>query len=158
MTTHSAFWSALGVAFLVVTMVCAPARDAEPTVCLELERSPAVKSDNAPLERNILLFRAADLGCARFARTLLDAGAAVEARDRFGAMPLAHAARAGHLDLVRLLLAHGAPIDARDLAGSTALYAAAENDRLAVMRELLEKGADASPQGRDGVRPVAAAD
>ncbi|HML14482.1 MAG TPA: ankyrin repeat domain-containing protein, partial [Xanthobacteraceae bacterium] len=103
-----------------------PAQAVEPPVCLELERSPALTSDNASLERNILLFRAADLGCARVARTLLDAGGSVEARDREGAMPLAHAARAGHLDLVRLLLAAGAPIDARDLAGSTALYAAAE--------------------------------
>ena len=58
---------------------------------------------------------------ARSSRRLLDAGASLEARDRLGAMPLAHAARAGHVALVELFLANGAPIDARNLAGATAL-------------------------------------
>src|SRR5690242_3349810 len=72
-------------------------------------------------------------------------------------MPLAHAARAGHLALVDLFLAEGAAIDARNLAGATALYAAVENDRLPVVARLLAKGADPSLTGRSALTPLAAA-
>jgi uncharacterized protein len=147
--------TALALAFLGAAIVCALARDVEPPACLDLERAFSPKAELSSLQINAQLFRAADRNCGRLARMLLDAGGSVEARDRLGAMPLAHAARAGHLPLVRLLLERGAPIDARDLAGSTALYAAAENDRLAVLRELLEKGADPNLPGRSG--PLAAA-
>ena len=46
------------------------------------------------------------------ATELLDDGASVDARDRFGARPLSHTARFGHLQMIDLLLAHGAPIAA----------------------------------------------
>jgi ankyrin repeat protein len=39
---------------------------------------------------------------------MLDHGASVDARDRFGARPLSHAARFGHLQMVDLLLARDA--------------------------------------------------
>src|SRR5215471_16316334 len=148
MTSRSIGPPVFSAVVLLATVICTPAQAAEPAACLDLERAFSSKAELSSLEINARLFRAADLGCVRFARTLLDAGASIEARDRLGAMPLAHAARAGHLELVRLLLAEGAAIDARDLAGSTALYAAAENDKLAMIRELLEKGADANLPGR----------
>src|SRR5438105_2883875 len=157
MTRRSIWPPAFSAAVLLAAVICTPAYAAEPTACLDLERAFSPKAVLSSLELNAQLFRAAGLGCVRFARALIAAGASVEARDRLGAMPLTHAARAGHLELVRLLIVQGAPIDARDLNGSTALYAAAENDRLAVVRELLEKGADANLPGRSGVTPLAAA-
>jgi hypothetical protein len=75
---------------------------------------------------SLALFSAADGNCIGLATELLDDGASVDARDRFGARPLSHAARFGHLEMVDLLLARGAPTDARNLAGATALYFAAE--------------------------------
>src|SRR5690242_15148231 len=126
--------------------------------CREIiRRFDLIAADAGSLERNNALFSAADKGCLPFARRLLDAGASLAARDRFGAMPLAHAARAGHKALVDLFLAEGAAIDARNLAGATALYAAADNDRAPIAGLLLEKGADPNLPGRSGVTALAAA-
>jgi ankyrin repeat protein len=126
--------------------------------CGELDRRfEFTQQDITSLQLNILLFSAADHGCEATAARLLEAGASVEARDRLGAMPLAHAAKAGHSALIELLLRHGAPINARSIAGSTALFAAAENDRLAAVRLLLDKGADVNLPGRSGLTPIAAA-
>jgi uncharacterized protein len=124
---------------------------ASDAACRELERAfDLVKLDISSVQLNAILFSAAGKGCEPLARRLLAAGAALVARDRRGAMPLAHAAQSGQVALVELLLAHGALIDARNLAGSTALHAAAENDRLAVVRLLLDKGADPTLPGRSG--------
>jgi len=105
----------------------------------------------------LTLFSAADGDCIELATELLDDGASVDARDRFGARPLSHAARFGHLEMVDLLLAHGAPIDARNLVGATALYFAAEGGHTSVVQRLIERGADVNVTGRSGVSPVAAA-
>jgi ankyrin repeat protein len=109
------------------------------------------------MEVSLVLFSAADENCTELATELLNYGASVDARDRFGARPLSHAARSGHLDMVDLLLAHGAPINARNLAGATALYFAAERGHVAVAQRLIERGADVKLTGRSGVSPVAAA-
>ena len=88
---------------------------------------------------------------------MLEAGASLEARDRFGAKPLSHAAAAGQIEIVALFLDHGAPIDARDLDGSTALFKAAETGRLTIVKLLVEHGADVDLPGRSGVTPLSAA-
>jgi ankyrin repeat protein len=134
-----------------------PAGSADAAVCLEIGRKFNLTRDISSLQLNLLLFSAADKGCELLARRLLVEGAAVDARDSRGAMPLARAARSGRLVLVDLLVDHGAPINARDIVGSTALYDAAENDRVSVVRRLLEKGADPNLPGRSGVSPLAAA-
>ncbi len=107
-------------------------------------------------EVSLALFSAADENCTGLATELLDGGASVDARDRFGARPLSHAARNGHLEMVELLLARGAPINARNLAGATALYYAAERGHVAVLQRLIEQGADVKLTGRSGLSPVAA--
>src|ERR1700704_2678323 len=88
---------------------------------------------------------------------LLDYGASLDARDRFGARPLSHAARSGHLEMVDLLLARGAPINARSLADATALYFAAEGGHTPIVQRLIERGADVKLTGRSGISPIAAA-
>ena len=135
-----------------------PAPAAENASCRELERAfDLIKPDITALQLNSALFSAADAGCVEFARRLLTGGASLEARDRVGAMALAHAARAGQRAVVELFLAEGAPIDARALSGSTALYLAAESERPATVAALLAKGADPNLTGRSGVTPLAAA-
>lgn len=116
-----------------------------------------IAADADSLQKNVALFGAAEAGCEPLARRLLSAGASLAARDRFGAMALAHAARGGHAALVELFLADGAAIDARNIDGATALYAATENDRLPVVTLLLAKGADATLTGRSDLTPLAAA-
>jgi ankyrin repeat protein len=152
--------SAVSVAGLVLACLFAAksAWAVEAATCRELERRfDLIKADLVSIQRNSALFSAADAGCEEFARRLLAAGASLAARDRLGAMPLAHAARAGQRALVELFLAKGAQFDGRDISGSTALYLAAESERPAAVASLLAKGADPNIPGRSGATPLAAA-
>jgi ankyrin repeat protein len=151
------------VVFLCLTAIAvlnaasvAPAAESER--CQELgRRFRTEKPQISAIEVSLALFAAADENCIVLAAKLLDFGASVDARDRFGARPLSHAARFGHLDMVDLLLARGAPIDARNLAGATALYFAAEGGHVLVAQRLMERGANVKLTGRSGISPVAAA-
>ena len=126
--------------------------------CGEIERNyDLVKAEAVSVQINIALFAAADRGCEALASKLLDAGASLLARDRRGAMPLAHAARGGHRKLVELFLAKGAPIDARNVDGGTALFAAAEAEKHSTVALLLSDGADPNLTGRSGLTALIAA-
>ncbi len=147
-----------GIVGLVLLPVLRPARAAEPATCRELERNfDQIKRDMISIQLNATLFAVADAGCDAFAQRLLTAGASLAARDRLGAMPLAHAAQAGQRAVVELFLAQGAAIDARDLDGSTALYKAAQAERPATVALLLAKGANPNLPGHSGVTALAAA-
>jgi uncharacterized protein len=131
---------------------------AESERCLELARRFEItKAHITAIEVSLTLFATVDANCTALTTNLLDAGASVDARDRFGARPLSHAARFGHLAMVELLLARGAPINARNLAGATALFVAVEGDNKAVAQRLIERGADVNLTGRSGLTPLAAA-
>jgi uncharacterized protein len=153
---HGAILSSIGIAVLSAVSVAALAADSER--CQELgRRFQTAKPQITAIEVSSALFSAADGNCIALATELLDYGASVDARDRFGARPLSHAARFGHLGMVDLLLARGAPINARNLAGATALYFAAEGGHVSVTQRLIERGADVKLTGRSGISPVAAA-
>jgi uncharacterized protein len=142
----------------ITVLNAAAALAAESERCQELgRRFRAEKPKITAIEVSLVLFSAADRNCIGLATELLDYGASVDARDRFGARPLSHAARFGNLEMVDLLLAHGAPIDARNLAGATALYFAAEGGHVSVAKRLVERGANVILTGRGGISPVAAA-
>src|SRR5436305_15109882 len=90
---------ALALAFLACT-ANAQTRAAESFACREAERRyESIKSEITPVQLNATLFAASDKGCEPLARALLAAGASLEARGRFGAMPLNVAARCGPLGL-----------------------------------------------------------
>lgn len=145
-------------AAIAVLGVASAALAADSERCQELGRRYRIaKPQITAIEVSLTLFSAADGNCVALATELLDDGASVDARDRFGARPLSHAARFGHPEMVDLLLARGAPIDARNLAGATALYFAAEAGRTSVAQKLIERGADVKLTGRSGISPVAAA-
>ena len=134
------------------------ARAADSERCQELgRRFEIAKPQITAIEVSLTLFSAVDGNCIGMATELLDHGASVDARDRFGARPLSHAARFGHLQMVDLLLARDAPINARNLAGATALFFAAEGGHTLIAQRLIERGADVKLVGRSGVSPVAAA-
>src|SRR3954454_23492895 len=85
-------------AALYAGLASVPAYSAESSACREIERRfELVKPEMTSVQLNATLFQAADKGCEPLARALLAAGATVEARDRLGAMPLAYAARSGHV-------------------------------------------------------------
>ena len=156
MYRRGAILCSVGIAVLSAISAAALAADSER--CQELGRKlQAAKPQISAIEISLALFSAADANCIALATDLLDHGASVDARDRFGARPLSHAARFGHLEMVDLLLARGAPIDARNLAGATALYFAAEGGHVRVADRLIGLGADVNLTGRSGISPVAAA-
>lgn len=155
MYRHVVFLCSITIAVLSAASA-AGAADSER--CQELgRRFEIAKPQITAIEVSLTLFSAVDANCIALASELLDHGASVDARDRFGARPLSHAARSGHLEMVDLLLARGAPIDARNLAGATALYFAAEGSHPPVAQRLIERGADVNLVGRSGVSPVSAA-
>ena len=131
---------------------------ADVKICQALEqRYEQIERSATTLEVNAMLFSAAENGCEPLAKTLLDAGASLEARDGRGFNPLARAAKSGQKEIVALFLDRGAQIDARSLEGATALYEAAETGRLPIVRELVDRGANISLAGRSGITPLAAA-
>lgn len=98
------------------------------------------------------LRRAAASGNVKAVRSLLDRGADVRTRTRYGETPLALAARRGSEKTVRLLLERGADPNAMDVAGATALWWVAARDgvmpnRAALAGLLLSHGADANAHG-----------
>ena len=131
---------------------------ADSGACRALEqRYDQIKTAASSIERNTLVFSAAPQDCVGLAQVLLKDGASLEARDRFGNMPLAIAAREGKLGLVNLFIDNKANVDARNLEGSTALFLAAENERVAAAKILLDHGADANLTGRSAIAPLGAA-
>ncbi len=147
----------LRAAVIVAVSTAATAAAADPDRCLELNRRYEVsKPQISAIEVSLTLFSAVDRNCAGLVTQLLDQGASLDARDRFGARPLSHAAKSGHLEMVDLLLARGAPIDARNLAGATALFIAAEGGNAPIVQRLIARGADVNLAGRSGVSPVSA--
>jgi len=71
---------------------------------------------------------------------LLDQGADVNAKFRYGTTALFKAAERGHVEIVKLLLARGADATVKDtFYGATALTWALDSDRLEVVTVLLEK-------------------
>ncbi len=99
---------------------------------------------------------AGDLGKAR---TLLVAGAVVDARDDAGRTPLMLAAHAGNLPLVEALLAAGADVNASAEGGWTATSLAVYNAEAKrgfaeVVRTLVDAGANIESAIGYGVRPL----
>ncbi|SMF54237.1 Ankyrin repeat [Tistlia consotensis] len=115
------------------------------------------KADGERRELDFLLFDAAGRGCLAEAETLVEAGAAIEARDRFGNTPLLIAARMGHEDLVAYLLGQHAAVGQTNLAGSSALLRAVLAGRRKVVELLLSAGADPNLANKQGVTPLDAA-
>ncbi|GFR44213.1 hypothetical protein Agub_g5400, partial [Astrephomene gubernaculifera] len=87
--------------------------------------------------RSTPLHTASERGDAGGVRHLLDAGAAVDARDTAGSTPLFLASEAGHMEVVTRLLAAGADLRQSNAAGETPLYIASLRGHLGCVKELL---------------------
>jgi ankyrin repeat protein len=78
---------------------------------------------------------------------LLDAGAAVDAKDEHGQTALMNAARDGHTAVVRLLVARGAALDHTAKYNLSAIMLAVINGRDAIVGVLADAGADLTIKG-----------
>lgn len=101
------------------------------------------QAQNPKQELNDQLFEAARKGDAAAVTALLDKGAEVNAKFRYGTTALFKAAERGNTEVVKVLLARGADVSVKDtFYGATAMTWALDNDHLEVVRALLEKSGD----------------
>lgn len=103
---------------------------------------------------NEQLYEAARKGDVAEVKAVLDRGADVNAKFRYGATALFKAAERGHTEVVRLLIERGADVNVKDtFYGATAISWAVQKGHTGVVRAILAKSADeAGDVLLDGVR------
>ena len=101
-----------------------------------------------------LMLEFAKTGNVAGIRTLLAAGADVDAADASGFTPLHLAAVEGHADVATALLAAGAYIEAETEHGFTPLHYAAFRGQVDVVTALLAAGAYPEAEAEGGVTPL----
>jgi hypothetical protein len=87
-----------------------------------------------------VLLKAASQGHLEIVQWLLQHGATLTEKDRYGNIALFLAASNGHLETVQWLLQHGACLDEKNKNGNTALFLAALKGHLANVQWLLSEG------------------
>ncbi|HWN09189.1 MAG TPA: ankyrin repeat domain-containing protein [Pyrinomonadaceae bacterium] len=102
----------------------------------------ATLAQDSKQQLNDQLWEAARGGDAAAVTALLDKGADVNAKFRYGATALFKAAERGNVDVVKVLLARGADATVKDsFYGATAMTWALSNKHIEVVRAILEKDA-----------------
>ncbi len=100
----------------------------------------ATQNQTSQQQLNDQFWEAVRKGDAATVTTLLDKGADVNAKFRYGTTALFKAAERGNLEIVKILLARGADVSVKDtFYGATAMTWALDNGHVDVIRELLEK-------------------
>ncbi|HEV2861586.1 MAG TPA: ankyrin repeat domain-containing protein [Pyrinomonadaceae bacterium] len=104
--------------------------------------APAAAQTPAP-SLNDQLYEAARKGDPAEVKALLDRGADVNAKFRYGATALFKAAERGHTEVVKLLIERGADVNVKDtFYGATAMTWALDKGHVGVIRAILAKSAD----------------
>lgn len=92
---------------------------------------------------NEQLYEAARKGDAAEVKALLDKGADVNAKFRYGATALFKAAERGHTEVVKLLIERGADVNVKDtFYGASAMTWALDKGHVGVVRAILAKSAE----------------
>ena len=92
---------------------------------------------------NDQLYEAARKGDVAEVKAVLDRGADVNAKFRYGATALFKAAERGHTEVVKLLIERGADVNVKDtFYGATAMTWALNKEHTGVIRAILAKSAD----------------
>jgi ankyrin repeat protein len=105
----------------------------------------AVLAQDPKQELNDQMWEAVRRGDAPAVTALLDKGADVNAKFRYGATALFKAAERGHVEVAKVLLARGADVKVKDtFYGATAMTWALDNGHVEVVRLLLEKDASSA--------------
>lgn len=104
-----------------------------------------VLAQTNPLDEEVLT--AARKGDLPAVKSLLDKGAALEAKSRYGQTPLFFAARGGHEELVKFLLAKGAQTKVNDTFYKMSLLAAAaDKGYTGIVKALIDAGSDGASE------------
>ncbi len=100
----------------------------------------SISAQDAKQELNDKLYEATRVGDVAAVKSLLDKGADVNAKFRYGATALFKAAERGHTEVVKLLLERGADTTVKDtFYGATAMTWALDNKHVEVVSLLLDK-------------------
>jgi ankyrin repeat protein len=118
------------------------------------ETHQSVTADN---KINVDLLNQSGWGNTEKVRSLLRAGADVNARDTNGDTPLIISAFHGLSETAEILLEQGADLNAKNNLGNTALMEAAAMNKAETIRLLLAKGADVNVKNIIGLSAVDAA-
>jgi ankyrin repeat protein len=103
----------------------------------------AASAQDARQQLNDQLWEATRKGDAVAVKALLDKGADVNAKFRYGATALSYAADKGHTEVVKILLERGADVNVRDtFYKASPLDWAIGKGYTAIVKALLEKGAE----------------
>jgi hypothetical protein len=95
---------------------------------------------NSKQQLNDQFWEAVRQGDVANVTALLDKGADVNAKFRYGTTALFKAAERGHVEVVKILLARGADVAVKDtFYGATAMSWALQNNHVEVVKQLLEK-------------------
>ncbi|MCM3905849.1 MAG: ankyrin repeat domain-containing protein [Pyrinomonadaceae bacterium] len=104
--------------------------------------SPPALAQNAQQELNDQMWEAVRKGDVTLVTALLDKGADVNAKFRYGTTALFKAAERGHTEVVKVLIARGADVTVKDtFYGATAMTWALQNNHTGAVGALLEKDA-----------------
>lgn len=100
------------------------------------------------------LSTATEVGDAKIAKMLIDAGADLKAQDYIGQTPLCSAAMNGQAAVMKVLLDAGSDIRHRNAEGETILTMATWMDQAKAVELLLERGADPNEAGKNSPAPL----
>lgn len=100
------------------------------------------------------LSTATDVGDAKLAKMLIDAGADVGARDFMGQTPLHNAAMNGRTSVMKVLMDAGGETEAQTKDGDTVLMVAVWMGQVKAAELLLERGADPNKSGKSSPAPL----
>ena len=105
------------------------------------------QAQSPPPSLNDQMWEAARKGDAAAVSALLDKGADVNAKFRYGSTALFKAAERGNVEVVKVLLARGADVKVKDtFYGATALTWALQNNHFETVRAILEKDRDSADE------------
>ena len=109
--------------------------------------SVAALAQTPKTELNEQLFEAVRKGDAAAVTALLDKGADVNARFRYGTTALFKAAERGHVEVVKVLLARGVDVNVKDtFYGATAMSWALQNNHFDVVRAIVDKNPESAEE------------
>lgn len=113
------------------------------------DRGSIVALDTPDLSNDLKKYYHA-LNCYHIVKTLVEAGANLNAQNIFKETPLIRFMRKGNKDVALFLIEQGADVNLRDDGDVSALNIAASNGDIELASKLLEKGADVNVTFEDG--------
>ena len=112
-----------------------------------LTLSFAIYAQDAKSQLNEQLWEAARKGDAITVKALIEKGADVNAKFRYGATALSYASDKGHTEVVNVLLENGAEVNVKDtFYQATPISWAMQKGHVAIVAALLSKGAEGADQ------------